>query len=480
MLWLCIHFPNLPLEALTTPSEEATIVVEGDDVLCCNDVAASHGVAPGQRLALAQELLGEEPWHSYERDRSKEQAQLQTLCLWAYSLTPTLELWHDHSLQLEIGGSLTLFKGLDALLDNVYKAMEHRGFTIRLGLSQTRKSAWLVSHLPDPSQRLEHTQSIDERIQALPLSLITDHKAIVHTLHRAGITTFGALLQIPSRALTKRTSVTFMRWLEELRGLQHEATRDFIPPPVFYDALWFGYELRQHQELIPFCTILLTSLQGALHNLQRQTNELQWRLLGQGETPLLTITVRSQQAGADTSTWLALTQLHMERMELPDNVEGLGLSVSQLDACAPMKTDLFDQGVYAEPLSQLTDRLCSRLGLDAVLYLGIRDEHIPEHTCYTTHGTLTCPDSALTSGSTAYLMRPFWLLQPPVSLRTKGGKPYWKGTLMLLEGPERIEDHWWRDATTRDYYVAQTTTGQPVWIYQDRHNYNWYLHGIFH
>ena len=56
---------------------------------------------------------------------------------------------------------------------------------------------------------------------------------------------------------------------------------------------------------------------------------------------------------------------------------------------------------------------------------------------------------------------------------------YWNGPLDVLHGPERIEDQWWTTPVSRDYYIAQTPQKQPVWIYQNRHNRRWYLHGFF-
>ena len=54
-----------------------------------------------------------------ERDEGAEQRCLQQLCCWAYGITPSLFTWRQDCLQLEIGGCLNLFQGLDNLLANV-------------------------------------------------------------------------------------------------------------------------------------------------------------------------------------------------------------------------------------------------------------------------------------------------------------------------------------------------------------------------
>ena len=49
----------------------------------------------------------------------------------------------------------------------------------------------------------------------------------------------------------------------------------------------------------------------------------------------------------------------------------------------------------------------------------------------------------------------------------------------MLEGPERIEDNWWLDAVSRDYYVARDPLGQQYWVFRDRLQDHWYIQGIF-
>jgi len=47
-------------------------------------------------------------------------------------------------------------------------------------------------------------------------------------------------------------------------------------------------------------------------------------------------------------------------------------------------------------------------------------------------------------------------------------------------GPERIDSGWWQGATQqRDYYRIALTSGSWLWIYRDRRDQNWYLHGEF-
>ena len=134
--------------------------------------------------------------------------------------------------------------------------------------------------------------------------------------------------------------------------------------------------------------------------------------------------------------------------------------------------DLFSPRSQREPLAALLDRLRNRLGLQAVQGIGCRDEHLPE-LAVAIGGE--CTGQAAPPGA----QRPFWLLPEPRGLRLRDGRLHWRGALQLLYGPERIEDNWWREAVSRDYYIATGRGGQHYWVFRDRLAGQWYLHGIF-
>jgi protein ImuB len=71
--------------------------------------------------------------------------------------------------------------------------------------------------------------------------------------------------------------------------------------------------------------------------------------------------------------------------------------------------------------------------------------------------------------------RPVWLLDAPLPVTS---------SLILEEGPERIESGWWDGkGVARDYYIARQSdaraTGAKLWVFQERQSKRWYLHGVF-
>ena len=67
----------------------------------------------------------------------------------------------------------------------------------------------------------------------------------------------------------------------------------------------------------------------------------------------------------------------------------------------------------------------------------------------------------------------------PKPLRQHGGQLYWHGALTLVYGPERIEDNWWQEAVSRDYYITRNSGGEHYWVFRDRLASQWYIHGVF-
>ncbi|MHB8415885.1 MAG: Y-family DNA polymerase, partial [Acidiferrobacteraceae bacterium] len=50
----------------------------------------------------------------------------------------------------------------------------------------------------------------------------------------------------------------------------------------------------------------------------------------------------------------------------------------------------------------------------------------------------------------------------------------------LGAGPERIESGWWDGGDiARDYFIARDRSGARLWVFNDLHNGQWFLQGIF-
>jgi protein ImuB len=472
-LWLCLRFDQLPLHCLSRCEQQPVAIMAAQRVLRANDCATALGVRQGMGTATVRVLAGDEPVRLLEQDEAAEQRCLQQLCCWAYSITPTLYTWQADCLQLEIGGCLSLFRGLDALLAEVASGIGSRGYRARCGLAPTPKAAWLLSFAaPDTAMAIQ--QPLEDRLGPLPLNLLGQFATSVDSLRRAGLHTLGDVLTLPSVALGRRCGKEFTHFLQQLLGQREDLQADYHPPATFSDEYWFGYEVKTNDELLPAVQRLLQSLCHFLRNTQLQTSEINWQLIGMDHT-LQDVCVRSASSHSDRENWYQLSRIRFERLQLTGSVEGLALTCRQLRPGQQDSIDLFSPRNQREPLASLLDRLRNRLGLQAIEKVGCRDELLPEFAL------LVSSDNPGDGHSTRAhcAQRPFWLMPQPQALRQHGVHLYWNGALALVYGPERIEDNWWQEAVSRDYYVAADGSGQYYWVFRDRLAGKWYIHGVF-
>lgn len=475
-LWLCIRFPDLPLEALSQNTCQPVIVLEKRRVVSCNDVAAMDGITTGQSVDTARALLADTGAQLLERDRQRERTVLEKLQCWAYSITPTLECHGENCLQLEIGSCLRLHGDPSQLVMRIQNALQQRGFRGAFGIASNRVAAHLLSyHNDDLALAIEI--NLATRLAPLPLTLIPNTAAnhipqLIKQLSQAGLENFGALLALPRHDLGRRCGETFLHWLTDLTAPHDDVHRDFIPPAVFYDALWFGFEIRQSNELLPAMNQLLENFCDFLWHTQLATSRLEWQLL-RAKNDRFRLEIRSSQAHNDPERWLELSALRLEQQTLSDDIEGLALRADQWVARDVQGQDLFNDNQPKEPLHQLIDRLRGRLGLESVQHIALRDAHLPEFAQH-----ISAESLATSHPQTLCQQRPFWLLKEPQPLHLQAGQPYWRGPLNLIHGPERIEDNWWQRPTSRDYYIADARNGERLWLFKDRRGGRWYLHGL--
>ena len=475
-LGLCLRFPLLPLECLPPDTERPVAVVESQRIVAANELALSAGIKPGHSSSTARALIEDGELRLLNRDRNREAQVIEQLLCWAYGFTPTLEAWHGNTLQLEVGSCLKLYRDVNRLNDALKRKLTYRGFTVASGLAPNRWSAWLLSHTNSRSSTGDDVNR-QAALTAIPLRILlsipgNDFQQSVERLEKAGIKTLGQLLDLPPSSIARRCGKPLHQWLQALTTTSDRLTTDFLPPQQFKDNFWFGFEIRHSNELQPAMEQLLEGLAGFLTSAQLTTTTINWHML-RAQGGFQSLTVKSSEAHRSVERWLKLSVLQLERYSLEENIEGLSLDVSELQQEVMTESDLFGDSRSNESLYSLIDRLRARLGLQAVQYLDLREAHLPEFS------QLLTQEQPAAAPLKAYPgQRPFWLLEEPHPIRAWNDQLFWNGPLELIYGPERIEDNWWDQPISRDYYVAITEEGQPIWVFQNRHNQRWYVQGV--
>ncbi len=489
MLWLCARFEQLPLEVLGSRDDQPLAVTEGRRVLLANAAASAAGVAPGQSPSTAQSLCPE--LRCAARNVEAEHLRLQQLALWGYRFSPDICLHPPDSLLLEVSGCLRLFKGYSRLQRGFARGLQRRGAHFRLGLAHTPLAAQLLSAIGghsedqvDNSGQLDRC-SVDAQLAALPLRLLPCDSKARQKLEAMGLHSLGELFALPSAALNKRFGPGFGQLLARIRGELPDPRPRFQPPDTFFSERQFNGGLTSKEQLRFPMAALLSDLEYYLRLKQWINRHLEWRFHycdGQREQLHMPLSHRHFQR----RSLLDLVLLKLERMELKGHVDSLALVCEQFEPLSGASDDLFaapglSTTEQASRYADVIDKLQARLGTDCCFTPAPADEHLPELAWQTRPPQLppqnAASSEAIKKNNTA--LRPLWLLPQPQPLARRNGSLYWRGTLQLLQGPERIDSHWWQQRQVRDYYIARHEGGALYWLYRDCLQERWYVHGLF-
>lgn len=479
MLWLALHFPLLPLEALyREPDTRPLAVTCQQRILCANPAAMATGIRAGTPLTVAQMLCPNLRWQP-RQDEAEERlhAQLGQSLL---SYSPMVHLALPDSVLLEISGCLTLFKGLKRLLYLIRETLQQAQMTHSSHLGHTPEAALLLARLHQPlpeSWQLmpPSCETVMQALTTLPLQGLPLEESVRSAMQRPGFACLGEILSLPSPAVRRRFGKTTSQWLERLRGDRPDPRKAIIPQLAYAEEQHFFDSIEHSQGLIFPMHRMLESFCRFLQQRQLQGPQLYWDLYMhryQG----LTLEINVSQPLPDKQHYLHISQLLLDSLTLEHPVSGLRLRAGHLQARELQALTLFPSpGDTAETgVLGLLDRLRSRLGHDHCHFLDTKAHHLPEaqQQLISTLSPCTQPSSPV-----ATAQRPLWLLPQPARLTQVPDMPP-RGMQRVSE-VERLQLPWWEQAGERAYVIARRHDGALLWIFLNGHDRLWYLHGIF-
>lgn len=493
MLWLALHFPFLPIEALSITSTPCALVTRGRIVLP-DPQASAAGVEAGQRVASA---LGLVPGLCLvERVPAREAAALFERACWAGRFTPGLSL-RPAMLCLEIGACLRLFGGLERLRQAVLDAVTEQGWQVRWAIAPCPQAADWLARAGGEVVCLALAE-MRNRVDALPWQVL-DWPAVQRArLEAFGLQRLGDLRALPSAALRQRLGNEWIECLEKAYGDLPDPQPAFVFPERFSLVLELPARIEQAEALLFGARRLLGALSGWL-----QARQLHWRCgvleLRHPGQAISELKLAVAEPTADAERLLRLLRERLSRLLLSAPVEALCLRAEEVLPVSGRSQALFagDSGQQGEEgrLACL-ERLRARFGEEALQTLELRSDHRPECASRSVEWLADTPAGAQQAGvgNTGAIaasscpitpgLRPAWLLPQPQALAEREGRPYWRGPLQLLTRPERIESGWWDEGESaaagdirRDYFVASNAQGQYAWIFRDASG--WFLHGLF-
>ena len=477
-LWLALHFPLLPLEALSLRQPPSAIVSQGR-ILVADDAAVLAGILPGQKRSTALGLVP--ALRLYERLPQRETEALDALACWAGQFTPTVSLAAPMTVLLEIGGCLRLFGGLAALVQAVLAGCSEQGWTVRWAVAPTPLAArWLAQE--GAASAVEAQEALRLALAELSCSVPAWGAKIQARLESFGLARLGDLLAQPAASLRRRIGDGPVDDLLRALGDLPDPQQAFVFPERFAAGLELPSRVEFAEGLAFAAQRLLAALAGWLQVRQLLLQSCTLRL-SHDDGAVTELPLRFGEACADEARFMRLLREHLNRLTLISPVEALHLATDQVISRPAASECLFDQAAAGEGAAACIERLRARLGDAAVHGVKANPDYRPECAMQASHQESIFADKGVSTAKFP-VQRPLWLLPQPKALPEQREGPNWHGTLQLLTRGERLESGWWdageANATgdiRRDYFIARNPRGQWVWIFRDRQG--WFLHGVF-
>jgi protein ImuB len=503
MLWLAVHLPRLPLEALpvplgTLPLQIDRCVVDQGVVLVADEGAQELGLRPGLSQATAAALAPQVM--QCPRNPPLEADFVRHLALALGVLTPHMVV-EPGGVLLEIWSSLRLFGGLRPLLRRAREIARSCGALPVLGLAPTAQAAQLLARCPGRRRRALRTATSHRLLARLKLPAVLyvlgQPPRLAELLHAIGSRTVGDVRALPRAGLHRRGAAALLQALDHAFGDAPDPRRWFEPPAEFAAELDLMYRADDAQMLGHAAERLLHMLAGWLSRQWLAATRLRLVLRhesGRHGVPDTELVIELGQPSRDAKHLMVVLGERLQRLALAAPAYGLRLVLDEARPCAGHEGSLLPDDTHrAENFHALIDRLCARLGRERVQRLELHPDHRPQRAyvarCAAQRPPVR-PASAVSvpapQPSAGGLLRPAWLLALPVPLdECDGGLLHGTQPLRLLTRTERIESGWFDGALVcRDYRVAEGSDHRLRWVYRERRataagGTGWYLHGLF-
>ena len=394
------------------------------------------------------------------------------LAAWCSQFTPRVTLEPPATVLLEVAASLTLFKGLPALLRAQRAGLKTLGHEAAIAAAPTAlAAAWLARA---GIEKAVTAAGLEQKLLSLPVTVLAEDAKLRAALAGIGVASLGQLLALPRAGLARRFGPGLIDRLDRALGRRPDPRPWYQLPPIFCAGIDLPAAVADAEQLLFAARRLVLQLCGYLAGRLAGVQHFRLELL-HGKDGHSVCGIGLVAPAADSGHFLRLLREHLQRLLLPAPVTALILRADDIRPLRPDNLSLFQDGAQAPgDAHQLVEQLRARLGTAAVGGLTQRAAHRPE--CASVAAEVGAKGEAAAFGP-----RPLWLLAPPQVLAEEQAQPHYRGPLQLLAGPERIESGWWDDGDVkRDYFLARNPEQALLWVYRERQlDGRWYLHGFF-
>jgi protein ImuB len=455
-------------------------------------------------MPVAEALAVEPRLLVLDTDPEEDLNALGRLADWAGRFSPLVGLEDGpcpQCLLLDVTASAHCFGGEQRLLDQAIEDFETEGWVVRVAVAGTVGAAWGLAH----HGRSDRNVCPTEAVTALPLAALRLPLDVLHLLGRLGIERVGQLAALPRDALPARFGPSVLVRLDQALGRLAEVIVPHRPQAEAQEHYSFEYPTDRLDAVNGVLDLLTRRLHETLHRRRQGARQVEC-VLHLDEAAPTRLTVNLSRPSRSPRHIVLLLQTRMEQVRVESPVCAVTVCVTVAEPLTDTQDEFFEpeDRLDEEALGALTDHLSSRLGREAVTRARLVPDPQPEYACRFEPLIQVVSQKSEVGGQkpgfrfltsdprppTSDLTRPLrlWPVPEPIEAVSllPDGPPIrieWAGTpyrVVRSWGPERIETGWWRgEDVRRDYYVAATDRGSRLWVFRQRDDERWFLHGSF-
>ncbi len=209
-----VWFPDLAMDRWrrivsqqrTLPGDEVLVVLaaqgsHGPVVHAVSAAGVALGISSGQRVVDVQAIHPD--LHVENADPSGDQKLLERCAFWARRWCPWTVRDAEDGIVMDVSGAAHLFGGEAAMLRDIGQRFAMQGLRARLAIAPTRGAAQMLARFGPPGVICE-AEGVAEALAPLPTAALRLPEDTLRLLHRLGLKTLGALMDVPRTALMRR------------------------------------------------------------------------------------------------------------------------------------------------------------------------------------------------------------------------------------------------------------------------------------
>lgn len=483
--WFTIRQPFLrdtPF-VLAAPDHGRLIIVEA------NSPAIHSGVFKGMVVADARAIIPS--LHVIDYLPQLPSRLLKKLSDWCIRYTPIVSIDENSGLFLDATGCSHLWGGEELYLHDIANRFSMLGYHVQVAIADTIGTAWAVARYNHYSPIVPPGGQLTALLP-LPAAALRLDSEVLERLQKLGLRRVQDFINMPRHSLTRRFGACFTYRLDQALGKEEEFISPVQNVELYQERLpsmepivtATGIEIGLEKVLTLMCNRLLREQKGL-----RIAKFTCFRIDGN----IQQVQIGTNRPSNNLKHLLKLFDTIISTIEPALGIDVFLMEALNIEDVVPVQESLWHMspGLDNMELSELMDRVGSRIGKNNILRFIPAEHHWPERsvTVSATYHDNTKVEWKKDRPRPVQLLGVPELIEvtapipdyPPMMFRYK--KQLHK--VVKADGPERIEPEWWiHEGLHRDYYSVEDEQGNRYWIFRLGHydqekNFQWFMHGFF-